>query len=207
MSTRRGFCALVVAGALPRLAPAQAAAPLREVQQRLAVEPVVRGTFEQRKTVRGFRNPLLSAGDFVVSRQRGVIWRTREPFASTLVVTRERVQARQADGSVARTLDAAEEPALRAISETLFGVLAADFGVLAQRFRIEGELVGREGWKLLLLPLDPALARWIERIAFDGDRFLRNVRLHEASGDQARIRLGGHATDTALRPDEEAQLG
>ena len=204
MTARRAFLLAAGAFALPALAAEPAL--LREVRQRLTGEPVVRGAFEQRKTVKGFRNPLVSGGDFVVSRQRGVLWRTLEPFASTLVVTRDRVLARGADGSVARRLSASEEPAVRAISETLFGVMAADLAALDQRFQIEGELAGREGWKLQLQPRDAALARWVQRVELEGDRFLRAVRLHEGSGDQTQIRMARHTTAAPLSAEEEAQF-
>lgn len=206
MTTRRFFCAGLAAVALPAARSAEGVPPVvREVRQRLSQEPVVRGAFEQRKLVKGFRNPLASAGDFVVSRQRGVLWRTQQPFASLLVVTRDRVVARQADGSIARVLNASEEPAVRTISETLFGVMAADLAVLAPRFHIEGE-AGRDGWRLVLLPRDAALGRWVQRVELEGDRFLQAVRLHEGSGDQTQIRLSRHATDTVLRGNEEAQF-
>jgi hypothetical protein len=207
VNTRREFLLVAGACAVPALQAAEPVAPLlRDVRQRLTSEPVVRGGFEQRKTVKGFRNPLVSSGEFVVARQRGVLWRTLEPFASTLVVTRDRVLARGADGSVARRLSASEEPAVRAISETLFGVMAADLTALATRFQIEGELVGREGWRLQLLPRDAALARWVQRVELDGDRFLRAVRLQEGSGDQTQIRLARHSTSATLSAEEEAQF-
>ena len=206
MSSRRTF--LLAAGVLvlPAFAVETTSPLLREVRQRLTSEPVVRGSFEQRKTVKGFRNPLLSGGEFVVSRQRGVLWRTLEPFASTLVVTRDRVLARGADGSVARRLSASEEPAVRAISETLFGVMSADLTALDQRFQIDGELVGREGWRLQLQPRDAALARWVQRVELEGERFLKAVRLQEGSGDQTQIRMARHSTSATLSADEEAQF-
>lgn len=207
MSTRRAFClGLTAAACAPAWAAEAAASLLKEVRQRLTGEPVVRGSFEQRKTVKGFRNPLVSSGDFVVARQRGVLWRTLAPFPSTLVVTRDRVLAKQADGSIARRLSASEEPAVRAISETLFGVMAADLSALVQRFAIEGELAGREGWRLVLLPRDAGLARWVQRVELEGERYLVAVRLQEASGDATQIRLARHSTAAALAPDEESQF-
>lgn len=197
---------LLAAFGLPHAFAADATALLRDVRQRMVQEPVVRGAFEQQKTVKGFRHPLVSSGDFVVSQQRGVLWRTRLPYASSLVVTRDRVIARQADGSVARRLSANEEPAVRTISETLSGVLSADLAVLAQRFQIEGELIGRDAWRLVLLPRDAGLARWVQRLELEGDRFLRSVRLQEAAGDQTHIRLARHTTAAALTADEEAQF-
>jgi len=204
VSTRRAFCLAAVAA--PALWASETSPLLREVRERLAQDPVLRGAFEQRKTVKGFRHPLLSSGEFTVSRRRGVLWRTQSPFASALVVTRDRVLARQADGSVARVLNASEEPAVRTISETLFGVMAADLALLQQRFQIDGELAGREGWRLALQPRDAGMARWVGRVELEGDRFLRGVRLQEAGGDTTQIRLARHAVDAVLRADEEAQF-
>ena len=202
---------LLLAGLLAPLLPVRAAEPasslLRDVRQRLASEPVLRGAFEQRKTVKGFRQPLVSSGEFVVARQRGVLWRTTQPFASTLVVTPDRVIARQGDGSVARRLSASEEPAVRAISETLFGVMAADLAALSRRFEVtDGELKGRDGWRIVLQPRDPGLARWVQRVELEGDRLLHVVRLQESGGDATIIRMTRHAAGSALSADEEAQF-
>jgi hypothetical protein len=205
MNTRRAFC-LGVAGWAAAGSAAEPLPPVvREIRQRMADDPVLRGSFEQRKSIRGFRNPLLSRGDFVVARQRGVLWRTAEPFPSTLVVTRDRVLARNADGTIARRLQASEEPAVRAISETLFALMAADLAILAQRFQIEGES-GAAGWKLALAPREAALARWLQRVELEGDRYLRSVRLAEINGDQTQIRLGRHAGAASMSAEEEAQF-
>lgn len=194
MIARRGFVTLAAAAACPAW-PQAAGAPealppvVAQVRQRIGSDPVLRGEFEQRKAIKGFKNPLVSRGDFLVIRDRGVVWRTREPFPSTMVVTRERLLTRQANGSTASQLDAREEPALRAINETLFALMAADLGVLAQRFRIEGELRGADAWRLSLTPRDGGLARWLASVELEGDRFVRAVRLAEAQGDTSTIRF------------------
>jgi hypothetical protein len=184
----------------------QGAALVAQVRRRLRDDAVVRGEFEQRKTVKGFKNPLLSRGDFLMARGRGAVWRTREPFASTLVVTKDRLLTRQADGSVVNQLDARNEPALRAINETLFALLASDLQALEQRFRIEGELQGGESWRLTLQPREAALARWLGRIEMEGDRFVRAVRLFEAQGDASAIRFSQHASADALTREEEGRF-
>ena len=205
MIARRQFCLAALAASCVPAWSADVAPLLARVRQRLVNEAVVRGAFEQRKTVKGFRNPLVSGGDFVVARQRGVLWRTTTPFPSLLVVTRDRVLAKQGDGTVAKRLSASEEPAVRAVSETLFGVMAFDLSALVQRFDITGD-AGPEGWRLVLLPRDAQLARWIQRVELEGDRFLHAVRMQEASGDQTLIRLAKHATGATLAADEEAQF-
>jgi hypothetical protein len=178
---------------------------LARVRGRLADAPVLRGQFEQRKTIKGFRNPLLSSGDFVLARTHGVIWHTRKPFESTLVLTRGRLLARQADGSVTNQLDATREPGLRAINEMLLALMAADLAALEQRFRIGGEMRD-PGWQLTLTPRDAALAQWLAGIELEGDRHVNTVRLAEAGGDVSQIRFTRHEPGQALARDEEALL-
>jgi hypothetical protein len=195
---------LGVTHSVPAAEPAQIIAA--QVTKRLATEPVLRGEFEQRKSIKGFRNPLVSRGDFLVVRGRGVVWRTREPFASSLVVTRDRLLSRQADGTPASQLNAKDEPGLRAINEMLFALMAADLAVLSQRFRIEGELRGSEAWQLSLVPRDAALARFVSRIELEGDRFVRQVRLAEAQGDASTIRFSQQATAAAPTTEEASRF-
>jgi hypothetical protein len=184
---------------------ADEAALITRVRQHLVDAPVQRGEFEQRKTVKGFKHALVSRGDYLVSRERGVVWRTREPFASTLIVTRERLLTRQADGTVANRVETRDEPALRMVNELLFALMAADLQALSQRFRLDGE-VQASGWQLVLVPRDAALARWVARIELEGERHVRSVKLHEAQGDASVIRFSQQTTAQALTRDEEARF-
>jgi len=204
---RRSLAALALAALAGTAAAAEPVpAVAAQARQRMADAAVVRGEFEQRKTIKSFRNPLVSRGSFLVARDRGVIWQTREPFASSLVVTRDRLLSRQSDGTVVGRVSARDEPGLRAINEMLFALMAADLQALAQRFRIEGELVGSDRWRLVLVPRDAALAQWVTRIELDGDRFVRGVRLHEAQGDVSAIRFSQQAAAAALTREEEQRF-
>jgi len=177
-----------------------------QARQRMSDEPVIRGEFEQRKTLKGFRNPLVSRGDFLVARDRGVVWRTREPFASSLAITRDKLLSRQADGTVVTRLNARDEPGLRAINEMLFALVAADLQALAQRFRIEGELLDAVRWRLVLVPRDTALSQWVTRIELEGDRYLRSVRLLESQGDASLIRFSQQTGAAVLTRDEDLRF-
>lgn len=179
---------LLLATALCAAASSGIAADMAaEVQARLATSAVVRGTFEQRKTVSGFSKPLVSSGDFLVWRGRGVIWQTRKPFGSELVVTRDRLVARTAESTY--QLDAGTEPGLRATNQVLFAVLAGDIAALTRHFRVSGELAGNDGWRVILVPTDAGLARFLKRVELDGDRYVRRVRIDEANGDRSEIRF------------------
>lgn len=184
---------------------AQSAPLLAQVRARLVEAPVLRGRFEQRKTVQGFRHPLLSRGEFALDKQRGMLWHTREPFESRLVLSRTQMRVARPDGRIDTRLDAAKDPAFREISAMLLAFLSADLDSLAGKFRIEGQAPEAPApWHLQLTPRDVALAQWVARIDLRGDDYLRTIRLQEARGDLTQISLSGHAVAAALGQEEAA---
>ncbi|MCP3102401.1 outer membrane lipoprotein carrier protein LolA [Myxococcus sp. K15C18031901] len=192
---------LLLVGMLAGLS-AQASELVTGVRARLQDAPLLRGEFEQKKTVAGFKKPLVSRGDFVLSREKGVLWDTRTPFASTLTLTRTSLSAAQGT-SAAYHLDTGKEPALAAVNELLFALLAGDVATLSSRFEVEGALVGAEGWKLTLTPTDAGLARVFRSIRLEGDRFVRQVLLEETRGDSSLIQFD-HLRQAPPLSDTEA---
>lgn len=198
MLHRRHLLRFGLAGLAMAALPARAQTSpdlLTAVSQRLGNPPVLRGEFEQTKTLKGFKRPLVSKGSFVMARDRGVQWVTVQPFASTLVVTRERLVTLGESG-VQQQIDTRQEPGLRAVNEMLMALLAGDVKALSARFKTEGSLQGSQGWQLVLTPREAALAGFIARIELEGDRHVKLVDLKEASGDDSRIRFFNHATST-----------
>ncbi len=202
MLTRRRCLSLIGVAAWLPLCVHAADLPA-DVRARLDDAPVLRGDFEQTRTLKGFKNPLVSRGDFLLLRSRGVVWRTRTPFASTLVVTRERLLSRGADGATTAKIDARTEPGLRAVNEVMFALLAGDLATLARHFRIDGELLEGQGWRLVLTPVDAMLAGQFTRLGLEGDRHVRQVQLDERSGDRTVIRFASlHAAQEPTREEE-----
>jgi len=203
MTTRRLFCAsALLTLATPVLPAAESDALAERVKKRLSDAPVQRGEFEQRKTVKGFKHPLVSKGDYLFARERGVVWHTREPFESTLVLTRERLVSRGADGANTTAMDARSEPGLRAVNQLLFALLAADLGALAQRFHIAGQAPDNGPWQLTLTPRDAGLAAWLQKVELQGERQVQTVQWQEASGDASQIRFSGQTGAAALSVEE-----
>ncbi|NTX03822.1 outer membrane lipoprotein carrier protein LolA [Myxococcus sp. CA040A] len=176
------------------------------VRARLADVPLLRGDFEQKKTVAGFKKPLVSRGAFLLSREHGVLWDTRVPFASTLTLTRKSLSAEQGTGAAAYHLDASKEPGLAAVNEVMFALLSGDVAALSKRFRVEGELVGTAGWKLTLTPTDAGLARVFKSIHLEGDSYVRQVKLDEARGDTSVIQFDKLSQTPAPNDAEAGRL-
>ena len=198
------FCAATFTLAAAFAAPADDA--ISTIRQRLQVSPVLQGEFEQRKTLQGFKNPLVSHGEFLVARGQGVWWHTQQPFESTLVVTQTRLFTRNPDGSANDLMDAQAEPGLRQVNELIFSLLAADLDVLATRFAISAQTVGASGWTLTLTPRDADVAKFLVRATLTGERDVQTVRIEEARGDATQIRFSHQRPGAALTATEAARF-
>jgi hypothetical protein len=207
--TRRNLAAFAMAfgiGGHPGAANAdQTSDLLGGINQVIERPDVLRGNFEQTKTLAGFKKPLVSKGTFVIDRARGVQWITTAPFASTLVVTRERLTTWD-EGGRKQQLDTKREPGLRAVNDLIMGMLSGDLKVLATRFDTKGVMKSAQSWSLSLTPKDAGLAGFIKAIDIDGGRHVDQVRMVESSGDLSVIRFTNN-TATSLNPSELVRYG
>ena len=168
--------------------PAQASDDVAAaVKAQLEQPAVLRGNFIQNKQIKGFSKPLLSSGDFIVSREHGVIWRTAKPFPSVLKLTRDEIVASEGDAVTFR-LSAKSEPSVRIINGLMFSLLNGDVAALDKQFTISGTTMAGE-WSLDLKPKQVALAKLIRGIALKGDAHVRDIAIDEANGDNTQIRF------------------
>lgn len=192
---------LLLALALGGLALACQAADLAtDIAARLADAPLLRGQFEQKKSLAGFKQALVSSGDFLLWRDHGLSWHTRTPFDSRLTLTRHGIT--QSQGTTTLKMDAKKEPGLLLANDILFALLSGDVSLLAQRFQMSGKLVGAEGWQLRLAPTDAALTKVFKSIELSGARFVQDIRLEDQNGDLTAIRFSQTKQGPAVTPEE-----
>jgi hypothetical protein len=183
--------------------PLLAAGPLAKIQSMVARPKVLCGRFEQSKQLAGLKKPLASNGRFCVLADKGVLWRTLQPFPNTLRLTRDEIVQFQGD-RVTMRLDAKQEPTVRLINGLLFAVLTGDLNQLETRFELDAA-VHNHSWSVALKAREPALAKVINRITLQGDAYVKNVAINEASGDRTSIIFSAIETgDAALTVDEAA---
>lgn len=172
---------------------------LSQVQAQLQQAPVLRGEFTQEKTLKGFKQPLLSSGRFVVAQGKGMVWLVQQPFASTLRLSPQALQSLQADGSLAFEMQASQEPVVRTINSMLLAVMSADVALLHQHFHVTGSVQGSKGWQLTLTPRDKMLAQWIQKIEVHGQQFVQQVKLLEGQGEVSLISIRNMALAQSLQ--------
>jgi hypothetical protein len=184
--------------------PLLGAAPVADIQTILAKPKVLCGRFEQTKQLTGLKNPLRSRGRFCVVADKGVLWRSLQPFANTLRLTRDEIVQWQGE-RVTMRLNAQQEPTLRLINSILFAVFAGDLGQLEKHFDVDG--VVRDGaWSVKLKARDPGVAKAIGAIALDGGAYVKNIAIDEASGDRTTIVFSEIQTGAGAMSGDEAAL-
>lgn len=186
------------------LLPLLGAAPVSKIHSMIAKPKVLCGRFDQKKQVLGLKNAVRSSGRFCVVADKGVLWRTLQPFPNTLRLTRDEIVQLRGD-QVALRLEAKQEPTVRLINTVLFALLAGDFGELERLFEIDG-LIQNNAWSVMLKARDPSLAKAVGSIALEGGAYVRRITIHEASGDHTSIDFAALETGDGAMNVDEAKL-
>jgi hypothetical protein len=184
--------------------PLLGAAPLSRIESMLLKPAVLCGRFEQKKQLVGLKNAVNSSGRFCVVADKGVLWRTLQPFPNTLRLTRDEIVQLRGD-QVALRLEAKNEPTVRLINTVMFALLAGDFGQLEKLFAIDGS-VQDKAWSITLKALEPGLVKAIGSIALKGGVYVRSITIDEASGDRTSIDLVAIETGDSAMSADEAKL-
>jgi hypothetical protein len=182
--------------------PSLAVAPVARIQSMLAKPKLLCGNFEQTKHLEGFKKPLVSNGRFCVAAVKGVVWRTLQPFPSTLRLTKDEIVQVQGE-RVAMRMDARQEPMVRTINSVLFALLAGDLTQLETMFDVDGSIRG-ESWGVFLKAREPGVAKVVAGVQIEGAEFVRNITILGAGGDRTGIAFSGMASDEAALTTEDA---
>ena len=193
-------CSLMLAS----LALLSAAPVAKKIQTMLAKPKVLCGRFDQSKQLVGLKKPLSSNGRFCVVADKGVLWRTLQPFPNSLKLTRDEIIQLRGE-QVALRLDAKQEPTVRMINSVLFALLAGDLEQLEKLFDIDGTAQDH-GWSVTLKARDPGLAKAIGSIALDGGAYVKNIVISEVSGDRTQIVFSAIQTGAGAMTADEAAL-
>ncbi len=185
-------------------AMAAAPSPVAKIQAMLAKPKLMCGRFDQSKQLAGMKKPLAANGRFCVVNGKGVLWRTLQPFPSTLRLTRDEIVNYQGD-RVAMRLDAKTEPTVRMINSVLFSLLAGDLGQLETLFEVDGAAEA-SGWSVALRAREPALAKAIGSIKLTGGAYVKSIVMSEASGDRTTIVFSAIQSGEGAMTAEEAAL-
>jgi len=175
---------------------------------RLAENPVVRGNFEQEKTLSRLNRSLKSSGNFIIAAGLGMVWDTVKPFPSTLVLGKDYLIQSRPNGQKTVLSAQGNETFLR-MAEVISAVFSGNSQGLMDNFMVyysgNGGIANADAaWELGLSPRDTAIGAFAEKIIMKGDAAIRSILIYERNGDMIKYVLSNHNYPAELNVNEKA---
>ncbi len=177
---------------------------LEALQQRFSLQPVVRADFSQSRVIQGMAKPLLSSGQLVIARDKGLWWHQARPFSLTLVLDDKRmVQVMNDQPPVIITAES--NPQMFQFNHLLRALFQADRQVLEQNFATDFTDLGQARWRLVLTPKTTPLDKLFHSITLTGGDYLEGIELNDRQGDLTTITLSNQRLTPRTLTDDEQQ--
>ena len=195
------LCAIVIVG----LSTGQRALHAETVKPApLDQNEYLHGTFELARHLDGFEKPLLSRGEFVISPQNGLIWKTTFPFPGITVLEDDGIFTITPNGYRNAIASGSET---RQFVRMISSVLSGNWDTLQSQFNIAENITQSNTWEVVLTPsTNSAVATQVNRIAASGDIFVKTVTIKKPSSDQDVITFDDQVVGMLPLPPEFAKL-
>lgn len=178
---------------------------MEELQQQLAQHPIVRGDFEQKRTLAMFDQPLTSTGQFTLDKTHGLLWQQDVPFTVQLVLTKDKLRQTFAD-QPAQVITAKDNPMAFYFSHIFLAVFHGDTDQLKQQFDMTFKADNGQ-WTLALTPKAAPLNAVFDTITLGGKSDLERLTLQEIRGDKTDILFSNQSYQPeSLTDAEQAQF-
>lgn len=159
---------------------------LEELSARLDRPSLVAGSFEQEKFLVGFPKPLKTQGVYTFWANHGIVWETKTPFNSKMILTP--TQLRSVTDYQQRAVSSEDNPHLKVLNQLLIGLMQGDVKVISEHFNI-GLKETNNLWQMLLMPKDKNIKMVFVKILIEGDKEVKALRFYSPNGDLTVIHL------------------
>ncbi len=120
----------------------------RKFKSMLAKPKMLCGRFDQSKQLVGLKKPLISNGRFCVVADKGVLWRTLQPFPNTLRLTRDEIVQLRGERVAHAARRRSKEPTVRMINSVLVRLAGGRSGptrkTVRHRWQYRGQPLERD---------------------------------------------------------------
>jgi hypothetical protein len=170
---------------------------LDQLGAQLAKPALVRGPFIQEKHLRALPQPLTSKGQFVLSREFGLLWLLHSPLSQDYRIDATGIARRSSQGWQQQPgQDVAAQQ-----SRLFLAVLKGDHSGLARDFDLHLQGTA-EAWQLQLQPRSLLLKQIFSVIQIEGGALVERIELQEVQGDRTRLLLPASQPGTELSEQE-----
>lgn len=177
---------------------------LDDLQQRFSQQPVVRADFIQSRSIQGMTKPLVSSGQLLMVRDKGLWWHQGRPFPLTLVLDDSRMVQVMND-QPPQIVTAQSNPQMFQFNHLLRALFRADRPVLEQNFALAFTERAGGQWSLVLTPKTSPLDKLFNSITLTGAEYLDSIELNDRQGDLTHIALSNQRLTPLTLTDDEQQ--
>lgn len=158
---------------------------LDALMREMAAVPASRSRFVETRHLALLSRPLELKGSLTYERPNRLAKHVEAPFDELLTVNGEALSLVNKTKGEQRFLSLREQPALRALVESVRSTLAGDRAQLERHYRLQFS-GARDAWRLHLVPRDAQLRGYVESITLTGAAArLQRIEALESSGDRS----------------------
>jgi hypothetical protein len=158
---------------------------------KLRTARVLQGQFRHTRQLQEIPKPLIALGEFTIVAELGVVWHTRQPFDSVVVLTAAGL-AQSDDGGPVQRISAEAQPAVRLLRNIFTALFTLDTQSLARDFNLYGVQEQKDSrWIIGLKPRAKSVERVFGEATVEGTDEVERIVLTDAHGDRTTIELTG----------------
>ncbi len=177
------------------------AVTLNDVQTRVSQQNVVKANFTQERIIKGVNKPLISNGQMIISKEKGLWWHQVKPFDMTLLMT-QTVMKQKTGNQAPQVITASDNAQLFQFNSLLSALFKADKATLEKNFAFKFSDKGNDRWEIRLTPKTTPLNKIFKTITLFGKNHLEQVLINDMQGDKTTLRFSNHSTQ-ALTDNEK----
>lgn len=169
----------------------------------IPADHVLKATFTQHRYLREIPKPIQSQGGLLLWSGKGLIWKTKAPFPSTILLTTKGLYQRD-QGQKVPMIKAGQGGHEGALFDMLSKILNGSFAEL-KGFTMVSMPPSQGKWKVVLTPTQPALKEFISSIEVEGDESISHLIIYRANGDRDDISVQNQKIleSSSLSPEEK----
>lgn len=157
------------------------------VQTQLSQADHLKGNFKQVRHIQLLSSPLISSGQFELSKSQGLSWHQTQPFVSDLTVNQDKIEQSFANNPPT-IITEKEQPVVFSFTKIFLAVFNGDLAQASQNFTIlfAGDTTA---WTIVLTPKVAPLNKAIESITLTGGKTIENITIKDTQKDEIDIAL------------------
>ena len=161
---------------------------LQQLSKQLSVKQSF-NHFTQSKTIKVLSKPLISNGNLLLLKQKGVVWQTVSPIKGTTVITSSSFSQLDQNDKFSSFNNSLNSEASQTLSNIFLGLLSGDLDKLQQHFTITSRCQ-TNSWRLTFEVSDKKVGEFLQNIILTGkENNIEKIEIFEANQDYSEIQL------------------